>query len=66
MTCTTCAAISAATEPHVMWGGVAIAGIALVVVLGSLSGDSLFVALLLMAVIGVGMAVDVVAHGYQH
>jgi hypothetical protein len=64
-TCTTCAEISAATEPHVFWGGLAVVALAGALLLGFL-GKYRTVMLFLLALIGVGIAVDVTAHGYMH
>ena len=62
--CQACAAISAATEPHVLWGALALVGLTLWLVLCK-PGKTLLPLLLIM-LIGMGIAVDVAAHDYQH
>jgi hypothetical protein len=60
------AEVSSMTEPHVLWGALAVTGIAVIALLGHWSGRLLVVALIVLALIGVGIGTDVVAHGYQH
>ncbi len=72
MTCSTCTTLngwlaeSDRIIPHDILGGILIAGIALAAIFMGLKGDYLLAALILIALIGAGVAVDLAAHGWTH
>jgi len=53
-------------QPHVFWGGLAGAGLGMLILVGWLGGTWLYAAIVVMVVIFFGIVVDVVAHGYKH
>ena len=64
--CSICSAISSATEPHVLWGALGIVSIALALLFAAVSPKHRDLLLVLAALMAGGIAVDVVAHGYEH
>ena len=65
-TCSICQWMSALTEPHVEWGALAIVGIALALLFWVAAKKHAQVLLVAIALFAGGIAVDVVAHGYDH
>ena len=65
-TCCVCQSVSALTEPHVEWGALAIVGIALALLFWGAAKKHAQVLLVAIALFAGGIAVDVVAHGYDH
>ena len=53
-------------EPHVLWGAVAIVGMALLLLFYRKAGKYSDLLTVLIALFAAGIAVDVTAHGYQH
>jgi FtsH-binding integral membrane protein len=63
--CTLCQSISSKTEPHVFWGAVAGIALSLVLVFGW-AGSQAWAVAVILALLFVGIATDVLAHGYAH
>ena len=64
--CSICQSVSALGEPHVEWGALAIVGIALALLFWGAAKKHMEILLVAIALFAGGIAVDVVAHGYDH